>query len=81
MRQSQQDSLLILLGLRTLMNIPNVLNNFDSCDYSNTDKLGNKKFVLAKDLNSVVYIVTIQRGKRKLEIKTMWKTNLSGASC
>lgn len=62
-------------------NIPRVLNDFDTCAYSDTDKLGNKKFVLTKDLGSIVYIVTIQRGKRKLEIKTMWKANRSGASC
>lgn len=62
-------------------NIPEVLNDFDTCDHSDTDKLGNKKFVLTKDLGSTVYVVTIQRGKRKLEIKTMWKINRSGASC
>lgn len=58
-----------------------VLNDFDRCDYSDTDKLGNKKFVLTKEMDSTVYIVTIQRGKRKLEIKMMWKINRSGASC
>lgn len=62
-------------------NIPEVLNDFDTCELSDTDKLGNRKFVLTKDLGSTVYIVTIQRGKRKPEIKTMWKVNQSGASC
>lgn len=61
--------------------IPAVLNDFDSCEHTDTDKLGNKKFVLTKDLGSTIYVVTVQRGKRKLEIKTMWKVDRSGASC
>ena len=59
--------------------IPEVLNEFDTCEHSDTDKLGNKKFLLTKHIEGVYYIVTIQRGKRKLEIKTMWKR--PGASC
>ena len=62
-------------------NIPEVLNDFDTCEPSGIDKLGNKKFVLTKDLGSVVYVVTIQRGRQKLGVKTMWKMNQSGASC
>jgi len=27
------------------------------------------------------YVATVQRGKKKLEIKTFWKTCLLGASC
>ena len=61
--------------------IPSVINEFDSCEHVDTDKLGNKKFLLTKDLASMVYVVTIQRGKRKLEVKTMWKKKRSGASC
>lgn len=61
--------------------IPWVLNEFDSCNHTDTDKLGNKKFLLTKNIGDTVYLVTIQRGKRKLEIKTMWKENRSGASC
>lgn len=62
-------------------NIPEVINRFDTCVHTDTDKLGNKKFLLSKDLGNTVYVVTIQRGKRKLEIKTMWKKKRSGASC
>ncbi len=61
--------------------IPQVLNEFDSCEHTDTDKLGNKKFLLKKDIGGTVHLVTVQRGKRKLEIKTMWKENRSGASC
>ncbi len=61
--------------------IPTVLNEFDSCEHVDTDKLGNKKFLLRKRIDGNVFLVTIQRGKRKLEIKTMWKENQSGASC
>lgn len=61
--------------------IPIVLNEFDTCEFVDTDKLGNKKFLLSKDIDGNIYLITIQRGKRKLEIKTMWKENRSGASC
>lgn len=61
--------------------IPQILNEFDSCEHTDTDKLGNKKFLLKKNIGGTVYLVTAQRGKRKLEIKTMWKENRSGASC
>lgn len=61
--------------------IPTVLNEFDSCEHTDTDKLVNKKFLLRKDIGGDVYLVTIQRGKRKLQIKTMWKEARSGASC
>lgn len=61
--------------------IPAVLNEFDSCEHTDTDKLGNKKFLLQKDIGGDVYLVTIQRGKRRLQIKTMWKEARSGASC
>lgn len=61
--------------------IPQILNEFDSCEHTDTDKLGNKKFLLKKNIGGTVYLVTVQRGKRKLEIKTMWKENRSGASC
>lgn len=59
--------------------LPDVLNDFDTCEHVDTDKLGNKKFLLTKRIDDVFYVVTIQRGKRKLEVKTMWKR--PGASC
>lgn len=60
--------------------IPTVLNEFDTCEYTDTDKLGNKKFLLTKSVGDIMHLVTVQCGKRKLEIKTMWKKR-SGASC
>ncbi len=61
--------------------IPIVLNEFDTCESVDTDKLGNRKFLLKKNIEGNIFLVTVQRGKRKLEIKTMWKENKSGASC
>ena len=60
--------------------IPDVLCDFDSFEHTDTDKLGNKKFLLTKLVGDEYYVVTIQRGKRKLEVKTMWKRR-PGASC
>ena len=61
--------------------IPKVLNEFDACEHTDTDKLGNKKLLLRKEIGDTVYLVTAQRGKGKLEVKTMWKAHRSGASC
>lgn len=61
--------------------IPEVLNHFDSLERTKTDKLGNKLFLLQKDIEGRTYLVAAQRGKRKLQIKSMWKENQSGASC
>ena len=59
--------------------IPIVLNDFDSCCHTGTDRLGNKRFELMKRIGNVFYVITVQRGERKLEVKTMWKK--PGASC
>ena len=59
--------------------LPEVLNSFDTCDHTDTDKLGNKKFLVTKTIGDAFYVVTIQRGMRKIQIKTMWKR--PGASC
>ena len=59
--------------------IPEVLGEFDTFEHVDTDKLGNRKFELSKEIDDVYYVVTIQRGKRKLQVKTMWKR--PGASC
>ena len=61
--------------------IPKVLNEFDACEHTGTDKLGNKKSLFRKEIENTVYLVTAQRGKRKLEVKTMRKAHRSGASC
>ena len=64
--------------------VPKVLNDFNVCEHGDADKLGNKKFLLKKSPRSAVYavyIVTVQRGRRKLVIKAMWKIDRSGASC
>lgn len=59
--------------------IPAILSEFDGFEESDSDALGNKKFLLDKAIGDRYYVVTIQRGKKKLGIKTMWKK--PGASC
>lgn len=46
-----------------------------------TDKAGNKKSLVRKEIGDTAYLVTAQRGKGKLEVKTMRKAHRSGASC
>lgn len=54
-----------------LLNI--VINDFDECLQLEQDRLGNSKFKFIKRCRSTWYIVTVQRGKPKLEILSMWK--------
>lgn len=60
--------------------IPSILDEFDTCEHTDVDRLGNKKFLLTKNMGHMVYLVTIQRGNRKMGIKTMWKKRMPGAS-
>lgn len=59
--------------------IPEVLNGFDSCEHTDTDLLGNRKFEIVKYVDDVFYVVTVQRGRKRMEVRTMWKK--PGASC
>lgn len=61
--------------------LPEILNEFETCEHTATDKLGNKLFLLTKRVGGTWYVVTVQRGKRKLQVKTMWKRDVPGASC
>jgi len=61
--------------------IPLVLNEYDSIDMTDVDKLGNKRFLLSKVIENEMYITTIQRGKKKMEIRSFWIKRMSGASC
>lgn len=59
--------------------VPSVLNDFDSCICQGIDRLGNMKFQMTKIIDDAYYVVTVQRGRKKLQVKTMWKK--PGASC
>jgi hypothetical protein len=53
--------------------IPTVLSEYDEIIRGVDDRLGNARFMLVKNLNGTVYLATIQRGKKKLEIRTFYK--------
>ena len=61
--------------------IPLVLNEYDSIEMTDVDKLGNKRFLLSKVIENETYITTIQRGKKKMEVCSFWIKRMSGASC
>jgi len=61
--------------------IPLILNEFDKAEHEITDKKGNKKLLFQKRHENITYIATIERGEHKIEIRTFWKTRVSGASC
>jgi hypothetical protein len=54
--------------------IPLVLNEFDTMEYTDIDKKGNKKILFKKKIDSLVYLATIERGPHKREVRTLWKT-------
>jgi hypothetical protein len=45
--------------------IPLVLNEFDTMEYTDTDKKGNKKILFKKKIDSLLYLATIERGPHK----------------
>jgi len=61
--------------------IPLILNEFDKTEHDITDRKGNKKLLFQKNCGEMVYIATIERGEYKVEIRTLWKMRIPGASC
>jgi hypothetical protein len=61
--------------------IPLVLNEFDKVEHEITDKLGFKKLLFQKKCGGMIYIATIERGENKVEVRTLWKMRVPGASC
>lgn len=60
--------------------IPKVLNESDACDHADGQG-GQQEVPREKGDRGTAYLVTAQRGKGKLEVKTMRKAHRSGASC
>jgi hypothetical protein len=54
--------------------IPFVMNEFDTAKHDETDSSGNKKFLFEKQINGTAYVASIERGKNKEQIITLWKT-------
>ena len=61
--------------------IPFVLNEFDKVEHDLTDSKGNKKLLFQKRCEGMVYIVTVERGENKIELRTFWNIRIPGASC
>ena len=61
--------------------IPLILNEFDKADHEITDRKGNKKLLFQKNCGDMTYIATIERGEKKVEIRTFWKMHIPSASC
>ena len=53
--------------------VPYVMNEFDRVTHTSTDKLGNRKVEFTKRINGTVYVASIERGKNKEQLITMWK--------
>jgi hypothetical protein len=53
--------------------IPFVINEFDTVDYSKTDRQGNKKVLFTKRVDGLVFLVGIERGPAKEQVITLWK--------
>ncbi|MDR0596541.1 MAG: hypothetical protein LBG50_03270 [Clostridiales Family XIII bacterium] len=59
--------------------LPTLLSDFDDIEEGVPDKLGNSRYMLRKQIGDMHYLALVQRGKRKLEIKTFYKRKMSGA--
>ena len=60
--------------------IPVVMNEFDTAQHEDTDKLGNKKVLFIKKVNGNIYTASVERGNNQMGVITLWKTKArSGA--
>jgi hypothetical protein len=53
--------------------IPFILNDFDTAMVDSVDKLGNVRLLFTKLLGSRAYVATIERGNRRIQVRTFWK--------
>ncbi|GAB6392133.1 MAG: PBECR3 family protein [Treponematales bacterium] len=53
--------------------VPYVLNEFDTVEHTETDKLGNKKILFSKRVDGFVFLATVERGDTRIQVKTFWK--------
>jgi hypothetical protein len=60
--------------------IPVVINEFDKIVMTDVDKLGNKRFLVSKVIENEMYVASIQRGKKKMGIRSFWIKTVPGAS-
>jgi len=61
--------------------LPVVINEYDELCVTDTDKLGNKRFEISKEIDGLIIVAAVQRGKRRMEVRSFWKMKMSGASC
>jgi hypothetical protein len=53
--------------------IPYVMNEFDTFSEPRIDNMGNKSVLFEKRINGTVYVASVERGKNKEQVITMWK--------
>jgi hypothetical protein len=53
--------------------LPTILEEYDEITRGEDDKQGNARFMLTKRMEETAYLATIQRGRRKLEVRTFYK--------
>lgn len=63
----------ISLTEKDIADIYDTINDFDTATIENPDKKGNKKMMTVKDKEGRSYVLLIERGKDKAEVKTAYK--------
>ncbi|MDR1949863.1 MAG: hypothetical protein LBQ38_10770 [Spirochaetaceae bacterium] len=53
--------------------IPFIMNEFDTAEHTDTDKLGNKKITFTKNTGETVFTVSVERGNNQIGVITLWK--------
>jgi hypothetical protein len=53
--------------------IPCVMNEFDTAQHEETDRLGNRKIIFVKRTNGTVYTASVEMGNTKVRVITLWK--------
>lgn len=53
--------------------LPEILDSFDSIEYTGTNELGNETFLIRKKIDGEVFCIQeVRKRRKKLAVKTMW---------
>ncbi|GHV86829.1 hypothetical protein AGMMS50255_1250 [Spirochaetia bacterium] len=53
--------------------IPLVMNDFNSAEQTEIDRLGNRKIIFTKNIDGTVYVAGVEKGNTKIRVITLWK--------
>ena len=63
----------VSLTPESITDVYDVVNDFDEATLEQSDAAGNQKMMIVKDLDGRTFVLLVERGKSKAEVKTVYK--------